>query len=154
MAVRTRLALQRSPGIGITVIRSNPVKNRNLGILAAAQEYTRGLEEQLQSLPALQELRKRPDAGEWYETRPRATLPEDVRVDNLTSGSLYGPGKLALFPLARVKKDESEAIFFVHLGRALCGHNGIVHGGLLSTLMDEALTRNVCFSRFRTRKHR
>ncbi|KAJ7915025.1 HotDog domain-containing protein [Mycena leptocephala] len=117
MAVR-RLALQRSPGIGITVIRSNPVKNRNLGILAAAQEYTRGLEEQLQTLPALQELRKRPDAGEWYETRPRATLPEDVR------------------------KDESEAIFFVHLGRALCGHNGIVHGGLLSTLMDEALTRN------------
>jgi acyl-coenzyme A thioesterase PaaI-like protein len=43
-----------------------------------------------------------------------------------------------------VKKDESEACVFVHLGRGLCGHDGIVHGGLLATLLDEALARNVC----------
>jgi uncharacterized protein (TIGR00369 family) len=65
-----------------------------------------------------------------------------VRANKLTAGSLRGPGKLALFPLARVKKDESEAVVFVHLGRGLCGHDGIVHGGLLATLLDEALARN------------
>jgi hypothetical protein len=32
---------------------------------------------------------------------------------------------------------------FVHLGRGLCRHDGIVHGGLLVTLLDEALGRNV-----------
>jgi hypothetical protein len=27
----------------------------------------------------------------------------------------------------------------VHLGKALCGHDGIIHGGLLATLLDEVL---------------
>jgi hypothetical protein len=65
-------------------------------------------------------------------------------VNNFTAGSLRGPGRLALWPLARVKKDESEAVVIIHLGRSLCGHDGIVHGGLLATLLDETLARNVC----------
>ncbi|KAJ6485329.1 HotDog domain-containing protein [Mycena vitilis] len=104
--------------------------------------YTAALETELQTLPAIQALRARADADEWYETRPHAHIPEETRVNKLTAGSLRGPGKLALFPLARVKKDESEAVIFIHLGRGLCGHDGIVHGGLLATLLDEALARN------------
>ncbi|KAF8173222.1 HotDog domain-containing protein [Mycena galopus ATCC 62051] len=104
--------------------------------------YTEALEAKLQALPLLRELRERADADEWYETRPHQQIPDDVRANKLTAGSLRGPGKLALFPLARVKKDESEAVVFVHLGRGLCGHDGIVHGGLLATLLDEALARN------------
>lgn len=30
---------------------------------------------------------------------------------------------------------------FVHVGRGVCGHEGIVHGGLLATLLDETLGR-------------
>ncbi|KAK7036108.1 4HBT domain-containing protein [Favolaschia claudopus] len=102
---------------------------------------TAALEAELQALPALRALRSQPDANEWYETRPYTAIPEEVRVNKFTSGALRGPGKLALFPLARVKRDESEAIIFIHLGRALCGHDGIVHGGMLATLLDEALGR-------------
>jgi len=109
---------------------------------AESLAYTEALEEQLQTLPLLRELRERADADEWYETRPHQQLPDEVRVNKLTAGSLRGPGKLTLFPLARVKNDESEAVVFVHLGRGLCGHDGIVHGGLLATLLDEALARN------------
>ncbi|KAJ7932858.1 HotDog domain-containing protein [Mycena leptocephala] len=69
-------------------------------------------------------------------------IPEAVRANKLTSGALRGPGKLALYPLARVRKDERAAVVFVHLGRGLCGHDGIVHGGLMATLLDEALGRN------------
>ncbi|KAJ7434310.1 HotDog domain-containing protein [Mycena galericulata] len=104
--------------------------------------YLEKLEAELQSLPALNSLRTRADAGEYYETRPQAHLPPEGRVNKLTSGTLRGPGKLALFPLARVRRDEREAVVFVHLGRGLCGHDGIVHGGLLATLLDEALARN------------
>lgn len=111
---------------------------------AESLAYSKALEAELQSLPALRALRERVDADEWYETRPHQHIPEELRVNKLTAGSLRGPGKLALFPLARVKKDESEACVFVHLGRGLCGHDGIVHGGLLATLLDEALARNVC----------
>ncbi|KAJ7764137.1 mitochondrial protein [Mycena maculata] len=104
--------------------------------------YSDALEAELQSLPALKALRERADSDEWYETRPHYYLPEELRVNKLTAGALRGPGKLALYPLARVKKDESEAIIFLHLGRGLCGHDGIVHGGLLATLLDESLARN------------
>jgi acyl-coenzyme A thioesterase PaaI-like protein len=102
------------------------------------------LETNLQALPALKALRERADANEWYEARSHQPLPEGLRINSFTGGVLRGPGKLALHPLARVKKDESEALIFLHLGRGLCGHDGIIHGGLLATLLDEALARNVC----------
>lgn len=106
--------------------------------------YTENLEEKLQSLPYLEKERQRPDAREWYETRPYQQFPEERRVNNLTAGALRGPGKLAIYPLLRVRRDESEAMAFMHLGRGLCGHDGIIHGGLLATLLDEALGRMVC----------
>ena len=34
----------------------------------------------------------------------------------------------------------------IHLGRALCGHDGIIHGGLIATVFDESLARNVSAS--------
>jgi len=104
--------------------------------------YVESLEAKLQSLPLLKSLREQPDADDWYETRPHSHMPEERRVNNLTAGALRGPGKLALRPLARCKKDESEACLFIHVGRGLCGHDGIIHGGLLATLLDESLARN------------
>jgi len=106
-----------------------------------AAAHTARLEETLQDLPLLKELRGRDDAADWYETRPYQGFPEEKRVNNLTAGALKGPGRLALPPLIRVKKDESESIVFLHLGRGLCGHDGIVHGGLLATVLDETLAR-------------
>jgi hypothetical protein len=31
----------------------------------------------------------------------------------------------------------------VHVGRGVCGHDGIIHGGLLATILDESLARTV-----------
>ena len=108
------------------------------------------MEQKLQTLPALKALRNREDADEWYEARPYQSYPEERRVNSLTAGALRGPGKLALLPLIRAKKDESESYVFLHLGRGLCGHDGIIHGGLLATLLDESLgrmVRTIIFSR-------
>lgn len=41
------------------------------------------------------------------------------------------------------KKDESESYVFIHLGDEVCGHQGIVHGGLVATLLDECMGRLV-----------
>ncbi|KIM47297.1 hypothetical protein M413DRAFT_440746 [Hebeloma cylindrosporum] len=106
-----------------------------------SKAYTLSLEEKLQTLPELKSLREREDAKDWYEVRPYKDFPEERRVNNLTAGALRGPGKLALHPLILAKKDESESIVFLHLGRGLCGHDGIIHGGLLATLLDETLAR-------------
>ncbi|KAJ7606031.1 HotDog domain-containing protein [Roridomyces roridus] len=107
----------------------------------AARAHTAALESALQSLPQLTALRTAADSGDWYEMRPHTTLTAEQRSTKLTAGALHGPGRLALFPLSRVRRDESEQIIFTHLGRGLCGHDGIIHGGLLGTLLDESLVR-------------
>jgi len=101
------------------------------------------LEEKLQNLPQLRRIRESPDADEWYETRPYHKYPEEKRVNSLTAGTLRGPGKLACIPLVRAKKGDTESLVFIHVGRALCGHDGIIHGGLLAALLDESLARTV-----------
>ncbi|KAL5521247.1 hypothetical protein ACEPAG_9170 [Sanghuangporus baumii] len=106
-----------------------------------ARAYVEELERRLQQLPILEKHRNAPDADEWYETRPYVNYPEERRMNNLTAGTLRGPGKIAVSPVLRVRKDESETFAVTHFGRALCGHDGIVHGGLLATVLDESLGR-------------
>ncbi len=111
--------------------------------LPETQAYLEALEEQLQRLPILLKHREAEDREAWYETRPYQTFSEERRVNNLVAGALRGAGLLALPPLVRARRDESEGFILVHVGRGLCGHDGIVHGGLLATLLDEALARTV-----------
>ena len=108
-----------------------------------AVTYVESLEESLQHLAPLERHRESSNSAEWYEARPYAKIPWERRVNSLTGGALHGPGKLALAPLVRAKWDNSEALVFVHVGSALCGHEGIVHGGALATLLDETLGRQV-----------
>jgi len=109
--------------------------------LPETQAYVAALEEQLQKLPILLKHRANEDPEAWYETRPYQSLSEEHRVNNLTAGALRGPGRLALPPFVRARWDETEGFVVMHVGRGLCGHDGIVHGGLLATLLDEALAR-------------
>jgi hypothetical protein len=82
------------------------------------------IEAQLQTLPLLVSLRRAPDADAWYEARPYARYPEERRVNNLTAGALRGAGRIAVSPVVRARKDETEGLVFVHVGRGLCGHDG------------------------------
>jgi hypothetical protein len=106
------------------------------------------VEKEIKNLPLLSSLRSQPDANEWYEARPYEKFPEERRPNHLTAGALRGPGRLAVPPLVRAKYDESESYVFVHLGRGLCGHDGIIHGGLLATLLDETMARTVRYSSY------
>ena len=75
-------------------------------------------------------------------------MAKSLHPHSLTSSVLRGPSMFALPPLAFVKNNESSAIIVLHVGRSLCGHDGIIHGGLLATVLDESLGRNVsrnCF---------
>jgi hypothetical protein len=80
------------------------------------------------------------------ESRPHMKIPPAMRAQNLTSGTLMGENKIEVPPLTFNEK-ETELPRFVqisYLGPALCGHPGIVHGGLLATMLDEGLAR-ACF---------
>lgn len=87
-------------------------------------------------------------------SRPFANLPPSMLPHSLTAGSLRKPGMLAVPPLVLSKTRhgaqalggaQGDAYAFLHLGRSLCGHDGIVHGGLLATILDESLARTSFF---------
>lgn len=80
------------------------------------------------------------------ESRPHLKIPESMRPHNLTSGPLSGENKIEVPPLMFTAQSDElpTSTQFYYLGKALCGHPGIVHGGLLATLLDEGLAR-ACF---------
>ena len=82
------------------------------------------------------------------ESRPHMRMPPAMRVHNLTGGALAGEGKIEVPPLHFNRKnvpDELPSLTqIMYLGPSLCGHPGIVHGGLLATILDEGLAR-ACF---------
>ncbi|EOA82064.1 uncharacterized protein SETTUDRAFT_141992 [Exserohilum turcica Et28A] len=80
----------------------------------------------------------------YLASRPHLKIPEQLRPQNLTGGTLLGEDKIAVPPLQFTTSDGSHYVSLQYLGSALCGHPGIVHGGLLATLLDEGLAR-CCF---------
>ncbi len=72
-------------------------------------------------------------------SRPRHTV---------TTTTLSGPDLIGEYPLPLVKhttndlpdeQKSSEVVVIYYLGDKLCGHKGIVHGGILATILDECL---------------
>lgn len=99
--------------------------------------------------PYVQQLRSetvKDEAGKehkkWKEGRYYDTIPTLHRGHMLTSGLLKGPGYLTVEPLVfQDVESKGEIVIFYHVGDKLDGHDGIVHGGFLATIMDEGLTR-------------
>ncbi|KAF4767477.1 hypothetical protein HAV15_009523 [Penicillium sp. str.  len=91
--------------------------------------------------PVAEALRANPD---FSEARPHLTIPEPLRERNLTAGTLAGPGKIVVPPYVFSERGGKTMISLMYLGGDVCGHQGIVHGGLLATLLDEGLAR-CCF---------
>ncbi|KAF2276025.1 Thioesterase/thiol ester dehydrase-isomerase [Westerdykella ornata] len=99
------------------------------------------IERQIFSHPLTQSLLSDP---KYIASRPHLRIPETLRAQNLTAGTLLGANKIAVPPLQFHTADGSEFASLQYLGPALCGHPGVVHGGLLATLLDEGLAR-CCF---------
>jgi acyl-coenzyme A thioesterase PaaI-like protein len=78
------------------------------------------------------------------ESRYYGKISGAVRSLILTTGSLLGPGKIVVPPLAFRNDDGSSLSLIFYLGAAVCGYPGVVHGGLLATLLDEALASCSC----------
>lgn len=71
------------------------------------------------------------------------TISPEKLKNKLVAGSLRGPGQVAVMPLVRARKDEKESWILIHLGERLCGHEGIIHGGMIATVFDEWLASTV-----------
>ncbi|KAH8150953.1 uncharacterized protein LAJ45_05136 [Morchella importuna] len=99
------------------------------------------IEEKINTHPLTLSLRSNPD---FTESRPTLKLSPTYRPSSLTSGVLSGPRKIVVPPFTWAEEEGKSMTTIMYLGEDLCGHPGIVHGGLLATLLDEGLAR-CCF---------
>jgi len=119
-----------------------PSDDETLSMFTPEDEGTREIEEFIQNHPLSVEMRSKP---EYSESRPHLKIPESQRNHNLTGGTLMGPGRVVVPPFVWSERGGKSLVSISYLGEDLCGHPGIVHGGLLATLLDEGLAR-CCFA--------
>lgn len=119
-----------------------PSDEETLAMYTPDDDISREIEEFIKTHPVAVEMRSKP---EYSESRPHLKIPEAQRAHNLTGGTLMGPGKVVVPPFTWSEKGGKSLVSISYLGMDLCGHPGIVHGGLLATMLDEGLAR-CCFA--------
>lgn len=80
----------------------------------------------------------------FKESRPTLKVNKKYRNASLTSGVLSGQGRIEVPPYVWSEDGGKSLVSILYLGPDLCGYPGIIHGGLLATLLDEGLAR-CCF---------
>ncbi|KAI5283556.1 hypothetical protein KEM54_002034 [Ascosphaera aggregata] len=117
------------------------VSEINARFYAEADEFVRGIEDTINAHPLVKELRSNPS---FHESRPHLDVPTEIRAHNLTAGTLSGVNRITVPPYVFSEEGGKSLVSVSHLGTAVSGHPGIVHGGLLATMLDEGLAR-CCF---------
>ncbi|KAH8551208.1 HotDog domain-containing protein [Umbelopsis sp. PMI_123] len=100
------------------------------------EEHIARLEQEMAALPIVNKLR---DDSNITEVVAYGHMSPSAYQHSLTASTLRGRGKIAVRPLKFFNQDKTECYMICHLGRSLCGHDGIIHGGMLGTLLDEHL---------------
>jgi len=129
------------PILTFRVMGSMPTDEETLSIYDAPDDFSREVDEHIKNCALALELRANP---EFIESRPHLKIPEAIRAHNLTGGTLAGPGMIVVPPYSWNEKDGKSMVSIFYLGSDVTGHPGIVHGGLLATMLDEGLAR-CCF---------
>ena len=134
--------LAAAPAVATAIsLMSLPTDAESLAAFKSPDEKTAAIDRHINNHPLSQKLRADP---EFTESRPHMRMPAEIRKHSLTSGTLLGPTKIPVPPLAFVREGD-EFVSITYLGTDLCGHVGIVHGGMLATMVDEGLAR-CCFA--------
>lgn len=122
-------------------ILSPPSDANTLSSFTPQDADAQAKEDYVNAHPLVASLRANPD---FTESRPHMKIPPSWRKHNLTGGTLSGPGKMAIPPFSWTEREGKSYVQITHVGTDLCGHQGIIHGGFLATMLDEGLAR-CCF---------
>lgn len=138
----TGFLIAASPAIApMIALMSVPSDAESLISYSPGDDFAAKIESYIQSHPLTQSLRA---SHVYVESRPHLRLPETHRKHSLTAGTLRGPGLIPVPPLVFCEEGK-KLVSISYLGTDICGHIGVVHGGLLATLMDEGMAK-CCFS--------
>ena len=118
-----------------------PSDEETLALFTPPDAHSQEVEDYIRNHPIAAALRENPA---FTEARPHLKIPEYMRHRNLTAGTLAGPSKVVIPPYIFSEEGGKSMVSLFYLGSDVSGHPGIVHGGLLATLLDEGLAR-CCF---------
>lgn len=118
-----------------------PTDEETLTAFTPPDNVSQEIDEYIRSHPMAEALRSNPD---FTESRPHMKIPEAFRARSLTAGTLAGPNKIVVPPYFFNERGGKSIVSLMYLGSDICGHPGIVHGGMLATILDEGLAR-CCF---------
>ncbi|KAH8811470.1 HotDog domain-containing protein [Xylogone sp. PMI_703] len=96
------------------------------------------LQKQAEELPLVKALSSDP---EWESWPAYQSLSFEERGPRLTTGALGGARGIGAYQTVFRNKSTGECITVVWIGGAMSGWPGVVHGGLVATLLDEGLGR-------------
>ncbi|XXG98684.1 RNA-binding ribosome biosynthesis protein mak21 [Hypoxylon texense] len=119
-----------------------PTDEETLAMYAPATEQEREVEDFINRHPLTLAMRAKEG---FAESRPHLKIPQPFRDYNLTGGTLLGANRIVVPPVIFAESGGKSLVSISYLGHELCGHPGIIHGGLLATLLDEGLAR-CCFA--------
>lgn len=128
-------------GAVLALLQTPPTDAETLSLYEAPDAESAAIDAHILTHPVSKALRANPT---YLESRPHLKIPASLRRQNLTGGTLAGPGRIVVPPLQFVERAGKGYVAIFYLGPELCGHPGIIHGGLLATLLDEGLAR-CCF---------
>jgi len=92
------------------------------------------LQQELETLEVVQDHLSKPEL--WRRRTAYSLVTDDYRIHHLTAGTLRGDNKLGIAPALFQSTDDSQVVSVLHVGKSLCGHPNIVHGGLLATILE------------------
>jgi acyl-coenzyme A thioesterase PaaI-like protein len=115
-----------------------PTDAQTLQIFQPPDEATQKIEDYIRTHPLAQKMRSLPN---YTETRPHLKFPQQFRGRHLIAGTLLGPNRMVIPPYVFYEKSGKDLVAITYLGQEVCGHPGIVHGGMLATMLDEGLAR-------------
>lgn len=119
-----------------------PTDEESLTLYTPEDAKAQEVEDFINNHHLARELRSKP---EFSESRPHLKLPKAMREQSLTGSTLRGPNLVVVPPFAWNEEGGKSMVGISYLGRDLCGHPGIIHGGFLATMLDEGLAR-CCFA--------
>ncbi|WEW55840.1 thioesterase [Emydomyces testavorans] len=124
-----------------SIVNNIPSSEASRELYKPEDEIAREVEEFINAHPFTQSMRDNPL---FKESRPHMQIPVELRLHNLTGGTLVGPNKIVVPPYTWSEAGGKSLVSMFYLGPHVSGHPGIVHGGLLATLLDEGLAE-CCF---------
>ena len=127
-----------SPLAGVLMAKHGMISDEDsLSQFVPDDETTIAINEYINGHQLAHKLRSNP---QMIESRPHLKIPAVFRRHNLTAGTLLGPGRIVVPPIVWTDGGQS-LVSISYLGSDLCGHPGIIHGGVLATMLDEGLAR-------------